>query len=206
MATKDRLEKLIATKKKNQDKEALEFLESLRRSLEDWGELTAKQSAALERVEYLSSDEGKIYVAAWQEEYSKNLIENAKICASYYLANPPYFNDLASKVLYKVDFIPTEKQYRALCENKYATKVLKEYNRKPEFSNGEIVQIRDISAMPYHLFPIKGKPCVVINNSIGKITTHAKGAKIYKILPFGKSSLFDCQERYLKGMKPQKSA
>ena len=205
MATKERLEKLIATKKKNQDDEALEFLESLRRSLEDWGELTAKQSAAFERIEYLSSDEGKEYVASWQKEYSKNLIENAKICARYYLANPPYFSDLASKVLYKVDFIPTEKQYRALCENKYTTKVIKEYKRKPEFSNGEIVQIRDITAMPYHLFSIKGKPCVVISNNSGKITTHAKGAKIYKILPFGKSSLFDCQERYLKGMKPQKS-
>jgi len=206
MTTKDRLEKLIEEKRAGQDESALEFLESLKRSLTTWGELTEKQSAAFERIEYLSSEEGKDYVAAWQKEYSKGLIDDAKVCAKYYLANPPYFNDLASKILYNADFVPTEKQYRAMCENKYTTKILKEYKRKPEFDNGEIVQIRDITAMPYHLFPIKGKPCVVINNNSGKITTHARGAKVYKILPFGKSTLFDCQERYLKGMKPQKKS
>ena len=36
--------------------------------------------------------------------------------------------------------------------------------------------------------------------------TNRRNAKVYKILPFGKSTLFDCQERYLKGMKPQKKA
>lgn len=206
MTNKERLEKLIEEKKSSEDQDALDFLESLKSNLEKWGELTAKQTAAFERIEYLSSQEGKDYVKAWQEEYSKNLKENAKVCARYYLANPPYFNDLATKVLHNPDFVPTEKQYRALCENKYAIKVLKEYYREPEFSNGEIVQVRDSMTMPYHLYPVKGKPCVVINNNTETITTHAKGAKTYKILPFGKSTLFDCQERHLKGMKKRKNS
>ena len=206
MTNKERLEKLIEEKKSSEDQDALDFLESLKSNLEKWGELTAKQTAAFERIEYLSSQEGKDYVKAWQEEYSKNLKENAKVCARYYLANPPYFNDLATKVLHNPDFVPTEKQYRALCENKYAIKVLKEYYREPEFSNGEIVQVRDSMTMPYHLYPVKGKPCVVINNNTETITTHAKGAKTYKILPFGKSTLFDCQERHLRGMKKRKNS
>jgi len=204
--TKDRLKKLIEEKTKANDAGALEFLNSLQTSLEKWGELTAKQTAAFERIEYLSSPEGKDYVAAWQQEYSENLAPTAKVCARYYLANPPYFNDLSSNILSNPEFVPTEKQYRAMCENKYTTRVIKEFNRKPEFSNGDIVQIRDSRSMPYHLYNIKGKPCVVINNNSGHITTHAKGAKVYKILPFGQSRLFECQERHLKSLKPQKKS
>jgi len=204
--TKERLEKLIEEKTKENDESTLEFLNSLQDSLKKWGELTAKQVAAFERIEYISSDEGKSYVAAWQKEYVDNLAPTAKICARYYLANPPYFNDLSSKILSNPDFIPTEKQYRAMCENKYTARVVKEYNRKPEFSNGDIVQVRDNRTMPYHLYNLKGKPCVIINNRSGHITTHAKGAKVYKILPFGQSRLFECQERHLKGLKSQKKS
>jgi hypothetical protein len=204
--TKDRIDKLIAQKKEANDEDTLEFLESLRAGLDKWGELTAKQVAAFERIEYLSSAAGKDYVAAWQKEYSKNLKETAKICARYYLANPPYFNDIATKIVSNPEFIPTENQFRAMCENKYTVKVVKEYHRNPEYGNGDIVQVRDSRTMPYHLYNLRGKPCVVINNNSGLITTHAKGAKIYKILPFGQSKLFECQERHLKSLKPQKSA
>ena len=123
--TKERIEKLIEKKKQNNDEEALGFLESLQTSMEKWGDLTEKQRKAFERIEYLSSDEGRKYVAAWQQEYSKSLKESATVCARYYLANPPYFHDIASKVVSNPEFIPTEGQFRAMCENKYAIKVLK---------------------------------------------------------------------------------
>ena len=203
--TKERLDKLIATKlQEDQDADTLDFLKSLKSNLEKWGELTVKQVAAFERIEYLSSQEGQDYVKAWQKEYSENLVEKAKICSRYYLSNPPYFNDLSSKILSNAAFIPTEKQYRAMCENKYTSRVIKEFYRTPAFSNGDIVQIRDNSAMPYHLYSIRGNPCVVINNNTGAITTHATGAKVYKVLPFGQSKLFECQERHLKGYRSKK--
>ena len=204
--TKHRLEKLIEEKKKSKDPSGLDFLESLQTSLEKWGDLTAKQMIAFERIEYLSSEQGMEYVISWQKEYSSNLTEKAKICSRYYLANPPYFNDLASKTLSNPAFIPTEKQYRAMCENKYTSRVIKEFYRDPDFANGDIVQVRENTTLPYHLYVIKGKPCVVINNNTGTITTHAKGAKVYKVLPFGQSKLFECQERYLKGFKSPKKA
>jgi len=204
--TKERLESLIAKKKKEEDPSALEFLESLKSSLEKWGNLTAKQISAFERIEYLSSKEGMQYAEAWQKEYVENLTEKAKVCAKYYLANPPYFNDLSTKILSQSDFVPTEKQYRALCENKYTTRVLKEAAREPSYATGDIVQVRDATTMPYHLYPLRGKPCVVIENDTGAITTHAVGAKLYRVLPFGQSTTVDCQERYLKGFKRPKTA
>jgi hypothetical protein len=199
--TKDRLDRLIERKKEEKDAETLEFLESLRSNFEKWGNLTEKQVSAFERIEYLSSDEGRSYVAAWSEEYKKNLKPRAQICAHYYLANPPYFNDLATKILSTEDYVPTENQYRAMCENNYTTKVLKEAFRTPTYQNGDIVQIRSTTSMPYHLYPLRGKPCMVISNDAGAITTHAVGAKVYKVLPFGQSQTVDCQERHLKGFK-----
>tara|TARA_R100000808_G_C2154965_1_gene166530 strand:- start:9113 stop:9763 length:651 start_codon:yes stop_codon:yes gene_type:complete len=205
--TKDRLDSLIEKKQEEEDGDTISFLESLKANLEKWGRLTEKQMAAFERIEYLASDEGKKYVEDWRKEYVENLMPSALICARYYLANPPYFNDIANKIIANPSFVPTEKQYRALCENKYATKVLAEARREPKYENGDIVQIREAQAMPYHLYPIKGKPSVVISNKTGIVTTHAQGAKVYKILPFGQSQMFECQERYLKGFRdPQRSS
>tara|TARA_Y100001938_G_C8043476_1_gene407508 strand:+ start:457 stop:1077 length:621 start_codon:yes stop_codon:yes gene_type:complete len=206
MTNKERLENLIDKKRKEDDSDTLEFLESLKSNLEKWGNLTEKQVAALDRIEYLSSDEGLRYAKAWQKEYKENLLQNAKICARYYLANPPYFSDISEKILSNSEFVPTERQYRALCENKYTIRVLKEAHRPPAFAAGDIVQIRDVAAMPYKLHSLKGNPCIVIENETGIVTTHAKGAKVYKVLPFGKSSVVDCQERYLKGFKKPKTA
>jgi len=204
--TKERLDNLIEKKKKENDESAIEFLESLKSSLDKWGDLTQKQINALERIEYLSSPAGLRYAENWKKEYLDNLQAKAKICARYYLANPPYFNDLASKIISSSEFVPTEKQFRAMCENKYTIRVLKEAQREPLFATGDIVQIRDAATMPYPLFGLRGKPCVVIENDTGIVTTHAKGAKQYRVLPFGQSTVIDCQERYLKGFMRQKSA
>ena len=190
---KERIENLLEKKIKQEDSSGVRFIESLKDSFERYGSLTEKQQAAFERAEYLSSPEGLKYAEEWKKEYQTNLKKKANICAQYYLANPPYFRDIAVGVLQDDNYVPTERQYRAMCENKYTIRVLKEYFRAPLFANGDIVQVRDVTTMPWHLNPIKGKPSVVISNVSDKITTHAKGSKNYKILPFGQSKVFECQ-------------
>jgi len=202
--TKERLDKLIDVKEKEQDNKDLPFLQSLRNNLEKWGKLTEKQSKAFERIEYLSSPEGIAAVQKWRQEYGQDHKEKALICARYYLANPPYFNDLAQKIVSTSDFVPTENQYRAMCDNNYTKRVLAEFERPPIYEKSAIVQIRHAQSLPYHLHEIRGQPCVVIANNTGTIVTHATGAKIYKILPFGQTKMFECQERYLKSFKTPK--
>ena len=199
--SKERLDKLIEKKEKENNINDLAFLQSLRSGLEKWGNLTEKQSKALEKMEYLSSPEGQKEVAQWKIDYAKKYKDNALVCARYYLANPPYFNDVASKVVSNPDFVPTKPQYLAMCDNKYTKRVLFEHSREPSYSKGDIVQVRNSKSMPYHLYQFRGKPCVVIENKTGKITTHAAGAKNYKILPFGHTQMLECQERHLKGFK-----
>jgi len=199
--SKERLDKLIHQKEEEKDTKDLPFLQSLRSNLEKWGSLTEKQTNALKRIEHLSSPEGRKEVEDWRMEYLSSHKINASICAKYYLANPPYFNDLATKVVSNPDFIPTKAQYNAMCTNKYTKRVLAEYETDPVFNKGDIVQFREANSMPYHLYQFRGKPCVVIENNTGVIMTHAKGAKNYKILPFGHTQMLECQERYLKGFK-----
>jgi hypothetical protein len=196
--SKERLDKLIQEKEIEKDTKDLPFLQSLRSNLEKWGRLTEKQTKALEKIEYLSSPEGKIAAAQWKVEYNNKYKPTAVVCAQYYLANPPYFNDMATRIVSNPDFVPTQPQYSAMCDNKYSKRVLLEYSKPPAYAKGEIVQIRDSKSMPYHLWQFRGKPCVVINNHTGKIITHAQGAKSYRILPFGNTQMLECQERYLK--------
>tara|TARA_Y100001938_G_scaffold149831_1_gene238184 strand:- start:1882 stop:2517 length:636 start_codon:yes stop_codon:yes gene_type:complete len=202
--SKERLDKLIEQKEKQNDTKDLPFLQSLRSNLEKWGNLTEKQTKALDKIEYLSSPEGKKEVEDWKRDYSAKYKKNAVVCAHYYLANPPYFNDVASNVVSNPDFVPTKPQYLAMCQNKYTKRVLFEYHKEPVYKKGDIVQVRNAKTMPYHLYQFRAKPCVVVENRTGKITTHAEGAKTYKVLPFGHTSMLECQERFLKGFRSPK--
>ncbi len=81
------------------------------------------------------------------------------IAAHYYRANPPYFGDLATKVIDDKSYIPSEKAYRKMCENKYALKVFKAHHAEPKFQPGSLVVVRSNAKASRTL---KNKPCLVI--------------------------------------------
>ena len=154
---KKRLEKLIALKEKEGDESSVKFLKSLHNGLLSYGKLTEKQSKAFSRIEHLSTPEGKKEAQNWIAEYGKKFRKEATICAKYYLANPPYFSDLSKDILNKEGFVPTKPQFEALCRNKYTSRILREYYRKPKFARGDLVQVRNNGSVPYHLQPLKNK-------------------------------------------------
>jgi len=198
---KKRLEKIIEEKKDSQEPGLLDFLKSLQRGLEKWGNLTEKQENALKKIEQLSTPAAKREAQDWLRAYPSEFRSDAIVCAKYYLANPPYFQVLAKEILNNPSFIPTKSQFEALTTNQYAKRVLEEYHRQPIYNNGDLVQFRDMSSMPYYLTSFKGRPCVVVDNKSNFITTHAKGAKTYKLLPIGKRTSLLCQERWIKNFR-----
>jgi len=198
---KNRIDQLIESKENQEDAKDIPFLKSLQSWFEKTGKLSEKQVKAFEKIEYLNSPEGKRDVALWAEEYPRLHKERALVCARYYLANPPYFSDIAQLILTLPDYIPTRNQFRAMCENKFTTKVWKEYNREPLYQKGDIVQVRDARTLPYNLAFMRKKLCVVVENKVPTIATHAQGAKVYRLLPFGSTSVVDCQERHVKAFK-----
>tara|TARA_B100000676_G_scaffold299833_1_gene344670 strand:+ start:392 stop:1015 length:624 start_codon:yes stop_codon:yes gene_type:complete len=201
--TKNRIKKLIEEKEERGEMNDISFLQSLQSWLARSGQLSEKQAAALERIEYLNSEAGRKEVQEWKQEYSNCHIRRAQVCARYYLANPPYFNDLASNIISKVDFVPTRRQFEAMCHNKYTNRVWAESQREPSYATGDIVKIREDEKIPYHLYSHRGKLAMVVENN-GHVTTHAKGGKTYRLLPFGHPSMIECQERHVKSFRKKK--
>ena len=117
-----------------------------------------------------------------------------KIMSHYYKANPPYFQELASRALSDDDYIPTERAYRAMCENKYAQKVLETYNSPPLFPVGSMASVRNSAQAPYIL---RGKNVLIIEHPAA-VYTAARGAKRVKVLPAGETEAIETEERWLK--------
>jgi len=200
------LDKLMKALEKSELLTAWErnFLESLQEQFNKRGKLSARQLEIYERIE-----KNKLSVSAvekaklWQESYSDEHRRIARICAEYY-EKAGYFNTLVDNILSSEDYIPTEKSWRKMCENKYAKKVIAEHNATPKYAVGTLVLFRSTADCNMKNAS-RGMPCVVLSAG-GKITSAAKGAKPYKVLPFGAPRPIECEERHIKLCKNPKKA
>jgi hypothetical protein len=172
------------------------FVESLYEQFNKRGKLSSRQIEILERIENSKLSEDAINESKkWADTYTKEHRRVARICAEYY-TKTGYFTGLAAPILTNDNFIPSEKQYKKMCENKYAKKVIAMHDAAPKYEVGSLVQFRT-TADWYARTTVGTNPCVVISAG-GPILTHAKGAKPYKVLPFGSAVAIDCEERHLK--------
>ena len=172
----------------------IEFAKSLLSNCKKWNGLTPKQETAFTRMEARYSPEAKLQRENWEANYTSEMREKARIMAHYYQANPPYFGDLADSVLSDDGYVPSEKAYRKMCENKYALKVFKSHNAEPKFQPGSLVVVRSNAKANRTL---KGKPCLVIKTDL-PIRAAANGSKLYSVLPFGEAVPTQIEERWLK--------
>ena len=135
----------------------------------------------------------------WKEEYTPEMREKMTIMSGYYLNNPPYFNDLARRVLDEKAYVPTEKAFRAMCENKYAVQVIDLVKSDPLYPVGSMVRIRanaDGLGLRY-----RNKMVMVLEHNSAKLTSAAKNARPVYVIPVGASVPFWTEERYLKKVK-----
>ena len=92
-------------------------------------------------------------------------------------------------------FVPSERAYEKMVENKYATKVIESTLSKPTFTPGSHVQLRAngrISGIPHTAM------AVVLKADAKPVTSPARGSKIYSVLFFGEAQPSFVQERWLK--------
>ena len=181
------------------------FLQSIGEQLERRGSLSPKQVEILAKIEERNSPEVIEGRKVWQETYNDEKRNIAKICASYY-ATTDYFTDLSEKILSNDEFVPSEKQYKALCENKYAKKVLKATFVESKFNVGDSVSLR--ATAPWDARTKMGdngrNSGVIISVGAKPVISAANGAKNYQILPFGSFVPVVVEERYIKKMKMPK--
>ena len=174
---------------------AFSFLSSLLVGCKKYGGITNKQYKAFCEIEssYLHANSDLDVI--WYASYDDTKREKTKICALYYCANPPYYGDLAYRALYDKDFTPSEKQYKALTQNKYAQKVLESHFSKSKFNVNDYVSLR--KSNPYNIKNNKNI-FIIIQVAPEPITTAAKNTKKYKILPIDDTTTHIVEERWLK--------
>jgi hypothetical protein len=178
------------------------YIESLLQQLNKRGSLSPRQVEVLERIETQKLSKAA-YEAnqQWVANYGEEKRRIAMICAKYYLKTG-YFTSLATDVVKNPDFTPTERAWKKMCLNKYARKVVAEYDAPPKYAVGSVVELRSTvdSTMKHSA---NGMPCVVISSG-GDIMSAAKGSKPYKVLPYGSVKMIDCEERHVKKCKKPK--
>ena len=188
-----RVEKLLENKGLNESSRS--FAQSLLANCKRWGSLTDKQWSAFERMEARYDpaviDARKEWNNAWNDEKARKL----KIAAQYYLRNPPYFGEVAKRIVEEETYIPSAKLYRKMVENKYVQKVLATCDSEPAFAVGSLVKVRKTARSNYAL---RDKIALVVSNDSTEITSAAKGGRPYTILPFGEDRTYKVEERWLK--------
>ena len=184
----------------------LAFTESLQGQLKKGWRLSEKQIAVLAKIERKHSDDVVAQRNAWKNTWNDQKREIAQICSAYYL-KAGYFTDLADKILSDDNFIPTEKQYKAMCKNKFTAKVLDATFAEPKYQVGSMVCIiKRPEASQRH--PTSGRilhfaeaPVMIVEVNASPVLSSAKGAKVYKVLPVGSSRTVLVEERHLKKLK-----
>ena len=175
------------------------FVESLTEQVASGRNLSPRQFEILGKIEGEHSDEAINAAASWDSDFSDDMRERLTTAARYY-RRTGYFTNLVDRALTPdgrpTPFIPTEKQYRKITENKYAQKVLGAHFDTPKYTAGSMVQLRP-SAGYLHRAKAMGKPCVVITTS-EPIVSACKGAKMYRILPIGSATMITIEERHIK--------
>ena len=195
------LERILTLKQNsNISPNVFSFISSLAAGFKKYGGVTHKQYEAFCDIEdsYFHTENK---TSQWAKQYNDIHRETAKICALYYCANPPYYGDLAYRILYDKNFIPSEKQYNALTQNKYATKVLESHHAGAKYKVNDYVSLR------------KNNPCgitdklnmfIILQVAPEPITTAARGTKKYKILPIDNTTTYIVEERWLKHLNKNK--
>ena len=204
-----RLSNVLSRAKTANDTWTVEFIGSVRGQLLAGRELSPRQKEILAKVESRHSDEAQAVRDNWASSFTSEMREKMIIAASYYRANPPYYRDLALKALEDDTFVPTERGYRKMVENKYATKVIESTLSTPKFAPGAVVALRSGAkvfrgdnvagtALFYPMPEQRNNVAFVLKVGSKPVVSSARGCKVYTVLFAGSTTPTYVEERFLK--------
>ena len=172
------------------------FMGSLLDSAKKWGRLTAKQHEVFQRIERKTDPAHQKAISDWRANFTEEMREAAVFAANYYKANPPYFGDAATRILSDSSYIPSEKLYRKMVENKYVQRARQNANTAPLYAVGSMVTVRNSGNVRGITASYRGKDAIVL--VVESAMSATKGARIYKVLPVGAPLPIETEERYIK--------
>ena len=174
------------------------FLQSLRDSASRYGRLTERQHDVFKRIEN-KTDPAQIKARnAWSDNFTPEMRDMLVFAAKYYKANPPYFGDAADRILADNNYMPSEKLYRKMVENKYVQRAMKNSVTPPKFEVGSMVTVRNSQAIRHlNTSRVRGKDAIVIAVE-EQVNNATKGSRKITILPVGAILPVITEERWLK--------
>ena len=190
-----RLDDLILRAQTANDRWATDFVTSLKGQLAMGKELSARQKEILVKVADRHSNKAQAQRESWASSFTSEMREKMTIAAHYYLANPPYFRDIAKKALEDDSFVPSERAYEKMVQNKYATKVIESTLSEPKYNAGSHVMLRSTANIRSYPRDAIG---VVLKTDAKPVFSAARGSKVYSVLFFGQTQAAFVEERWLK--------
>ena len=181
------------------DESTKRFLRSLRDQHTKNNGLTKRQLGALEEIELSITPEALEKHKVWISEFDDRKREVMVVCAEYY-KDSNYFYLLSDRISRDAGYIPTEGEYNSLCLNKYSARVVEATFSEPLYKVGSIVQVRGGARDALWGLAKPNQMCLVIEHGHKSVTSAAKGAKPYLVLPFGATVPIDVEERHIKKM------
>ena len=194
----------------------LDYLVSLGEQLNDWQRefvesitdqykqrnLSERQHLAINRIIALHDPVAVKARNDWRASYDEEKQALMRQAAEYYDANPPYFADAAHKVLNDPAYIPTEKLFNKMTQNKYVQRWIAQREAGPAFAKGQLVRFRR-NDLVRHWYgsPLQGKLAVILSVGTDDQVSATKGSRPYEVLPVGRIKSFATEERCLMRSK-----
>ena len=136
----------------------------------------------------------------WRDSFNEEKQALARQAAEYYTVNPPYFGDVARKILNDPAYIPPEKCFVKMTQNKYVQRWIAQRAAGPAFAKGQLVRFRRNRLVGQYVGSrFKGTLAVVCN--VGDQVSATKGSRPYQVLPIGKVKPITAEERFLMRSK-----
>ena len=139
------------------------------------GCLTERQMSFLQNIvnEYSTTP------SEWEKEFDEEKRKLFNLAIEYY-RNSIYFNDVVHARDFDKSFIPTKRQYQAMCENKYFIRALQYYNVPPRYSVGDMVTFRKNGNYRYRA--VEDEIIVGMIESVSDKPSFQNGGRTYDVM------------------------
>lgn len=161
------------------------FLTSIKAGFDKYKSLTEGQNNTFVAIEKRYSPEVLAARTAWQSNWTAEMASDWAAMMEYY-SKTPYFRGAVEKFQKNNAYIPSEKEYNDICNNKYSVRYLKNLKIPAKFKQGALVVYKRYGT--YRLATVV---------DIGNVADWTKGSRHYKIMIVGEADLCGAAEKEL---------
>ncbi len=187
------------------------FLISVQDFIHRVGYMTTSQKSWFETISDKYSEERIAEENQWKATWNSEKRTTAIQVAEYYKGTPYFSNMVSDILLNKDDFFLSKRQWDKFCCNKYARKIINQYNTPPVFQVGDCVESRatnkitslNSDSLRSNRSSFFGTGFIIKVNS-RPITRAAKGSRIYSVLFTGQTKPLLVHESDIKKRRKKK--